>query len=197
MLLQAENHILKDVGSNKLWLYVVIINPCQNYFKDFLMDEIDVEVDYFQLFDEQIKLSLIVRLMKKMKHGVCLLNWKALRSITKHRFESIHKMVRLKRKIWWIMMMSDDRWWSWTHKVHGYTVWILWQSKAFNQTTSILRKSWIICLWLDPFNEILQVAVRLATFFNIKGCHFLELHSPGFEFFINEQLIHLILNFFP
>ena len=38
------------------------------------MDEIDVEVDYFQLFDEQTKLSLIVRLMKKMKHGVCLLN---------------------------------------------------------------------------------------------------------------------------
>ena len=73
-MLQAENHILKDVGSNKLSLYVVIINPCQNYFKDFLMDEIDVEVDYFQLFGEQTKLSLIVRLMKKMKHGVCLLN---------------------------------------------------------------------------------------------------------------------------
>ena len=38
------------------------------------MDEIDVEVGYFQLFDEQIKLSLIVRLMKKMEHGVCLIN---------------------------------------------------------------------------------------------------------------------------
>lgn len=55
-------------------VYAVIVSQCLNYFKDFLVDEIDVEVGYFQLFDEQIKLSLIVRLMKKMEHGVCLIN---------------------------------------------------------------------------------------------------------------------------
>ena len=120
-------------------VYAVIVSQCLNYFKDFLVDEIDVEVGYFQLFYEQIKLSLIVRLMKKMEHGVCLINWKALRSIIKHRFESIHKMIRLKREK---MMDNDDEWWQRNRVVKldlesGYDVWILlWQSKAFNRTTS-------------------------------------------------------------